>query len=153
MHLGTGYQFDQGENKWALGLTAKLPVLNQNQGPIAEAAAKRAELGARVLALQARIAGEVDRALAAWRGAQSRLAALGGVRAAQQNRVASLKAQFDAGAVESLDVLIAEAELAAEELLYWEAEVKTMRALGELEDAIQFPLTCDLSHNPRASEP
>jgi outer membrane protein TolC len=47
LHLGTGYQFDQGENKWALGLTAEIPVLNRNQGPIAEASAKRAEAAAR----------------------------------------------------------------------------------------------------------
>ena len=153
VHLGTGYQFDQGENKWALGVTAEIPVLNRNQGPIAEAKAKRAEAAARVLALQARIAGDVDRALAAWQGAQMRSDALEEFRAAQESRVKSIKAQFDAGAVESLDVLTAEAELAGEELFHWEARVKALRAFGDLEDAIQFPLSLDLTLNPRRSEP
>ena len=153
VHLGTGYQFDQGENKWALGLTVEIPVLNRNQGPIAEASAKRAEAAARVLALQARIVGDVDRALAVWQGAQASAAAMEAVRTAQQNRLASLKAQFDAGAIESLDLLNAEVELAADELFQWEARVKAMRASGELEDAIQFPLPLDLSLNPRHSEP
>ncbi len=153
VHLGTGYQFDQGENKWALGLSAEIPVLNRNQGPIAEAQARRAEAAARVLALQARIIGDVDRALAAWHGAQTRSGALADVRTEQQARVQSLQTQLQAGAVESLDVLAAEAELAADELFHWEARIKELRALGELEDAIQFPLTPDLSLNPRRSAP
>jgi len=153
VHLGTGYQFDQGENKWALGLTAEIPVLNRNQGPIAEAKAKRAEAAARVLALQARIIGDVDRALAVWQGAQSRLEAMKELRTAQESRVKSLQAQLDAGAVESLDVLTAERELTADELFQWESRVQALRAFGELEDAIQFPLPPDLSLNARRSEP
>jgi outer membrane protein TolC len=35
VHLQPGYQFDQGDSKWSLGLTVELPVLHQNQGPIA----------------------------------------------------------------------------------------------------------------------
>jgi len=153
VHLGTGYQFDQGENKWALGLTAEIPVLNRNQGPIAEGKAKRAESAARVLALQARIVGDVDRALAVWRGAQIRSAALEEIRAAQETRVKSLRAQLDAGAVESLDVLTAEAELAGDELFYWEARVKALRAFGELENAVQFPLPMNLPEISDHSQP
>jgi outer membrane protein TolC len=75
------------------------------------------------------------------------------LRATQESRVKALQSQFDAGAVESLDVLTAEAELAADELFQWEARVKALRAFGELEDAIRFPLPLDLSLNPRRSEP
>jgi outer membrane protein, heavy metal efflux system len=149
VHLGTGYQFDQGENKWALGLSADIPVLNRNQGPVAEAEAKRAEAAARVLALQARIVGDVDRVLAGWQGAQSRLTALNELRAAQKARLFSLQAQFDAGAVEALDIRLAEVELATNELLHWDAQLKTLRAFGDLEDAAQFPLSFDVTLNPR----
>ena len=64
IHLSPGYQFDQGDNKWHLGLSAELPVLNRNQGPIAEAEARRAESAARFEALQAKVIAEIDRALA-----------------------------------------------------------------------------------------
>jgi outer membrane protein TolC len=37
LHLGPGYQFDQGEHKWEMGFSLELPLLNRNQGPIAEA--------------------------------------------------------------------------------------------------------------------
>ena len=53
VHVNPGYQWDQGENKWQLGLGAELPLFNRNQGPIAEAAARRAEAAARFEALQA----------------------------------------------------------------------------------------------------
>ena len=32
IHLGPGYELDQTDNKWTLGATVTLPVLNQNQG-------------------------------------------------------------------------------------------------------------------------
>ena len=47
MHIGPGYLLDQTDNKWTLGATLTLPVLNQNQGAIAEAKARREEMAAR----------------------------------------------------------------------------------------------------------
>ena len=44
LHLGPGYAWNTGnagDNEWELGLTVTLPVLNHNQGPVAEAEAKR----------------------------------------------------------------------------------------------------------------
>ena len=45
VHLGPGYGWNTGnagDNEWTLGVTLDLPVLNHNQGPVAEAKAKRA---------------------------------------------------------------------------------------------------------------
>lgn len=149
VHLGTGYQFDQGENQWALGLTAEIPVLNRNEGPIAEASARRAEIAARVRALQAQIIGSIDLALAGWRNARGRLALAAGLQDAQEERVRSARAQFEAGALEALDRLTAEAELAAAKRVRWDARIQAARAFGALEDAIQFPLSADLTQAPR----
>src|SRR5437667_170854 len=66
LHLGPGYQLDQTDNKWSLGATLTLPVLNQNQGAIAEAKARREEAAARFVALQAQAVGEIDRAVAGY---------------------------------------------------------------------------------------
>ena len=41
LHIAPGYQLDQTDNKWTLGATLTLPVLNQNRGAIAEASAHR----------------------------------------------------------------------------------------------------------------
>ena len=48
IHLRPGYELDQNKNKWQLGVSMDLPILNQNQGPIAEAKAKREEIGGEV---------------------------------------------------------------------------------------------------------
>ena len=61
IHLQPGYEFDQGDNKWGIGVSLELPVLNQNQGPIAEAKAKREEAAAKFTELQAKVMGEIDR--------------------------------------------------------------------------------------------
>ena len=57
--IGPGFQLDQGEGKWSLGLGVTLPVFNQNQGPIAAAQARREATAARFLALQNRVLAEV----------------------------------------------------------------------------------------------
>ena len=46
LHLNPGYAFDQGQDKFTLGLSLTLPVLDQNRGPIAEAVGKRREAAA-----------------------------------------------------------------------------------------------------------
>ena len=63
IHLQPGYEFDQGDSKWGIGASVELPVLSRNQGPIAEAKAKREESAARFIALQAKVLAEIDRAI------------------------------------------------------------------------------------------
>src|SRR5581483_3696800 len=38
--LGPGYQYDQTDNKWTVGLALNLPIFSHNRGPIAEAEAR-----------------------------------------------------------------------------------------------------------------
>ncbi len=151
VQMGSGYQWDQGEHKWSVGLTMELPVLNRNQGPIAEAKAKRTEAAARFEALQAKVIAEIDLAGAAYRGAQANVAALDTLLSAQEKQRAAVAAQFKAGAADQLEVLNAEAELAAAELLRLDAATKARTALGQLEDAIQRPFDAlgFVEQNPR----
>jgi len=139
LHLGTGYQWDQGEHKWSLGLGMDLPVLNRNEGPIAEAKAKRSEAAARFEAVQANALAEIDRALAGYRGAQTNLATLASLVDAQQKQQAAIEAQFKAGTADSLEVLAARSELSAAQLLQFDAQTRARVAFGQLEDAMQRP--------------
>lgn len=153
IHLGPGYEFDQGENKWSLGFNVELPVFNQNQGPIAESEAKRKEAAARLLALQASIAGEVEQAVAKWQGSKRRRAVLDGLVREQQQAVKAAEAGVSSGAGERTDQLAAEAELASAELLRWDGTVEEAKALAELEAATQHPLAFDFTISPRPEEP
>lgn len=67
IHLGPGYAYNAGsvgDNQWQLGLSLTLPVLNHNQGPVAEARANRAAAAAHFLKVQAGAVADIDGALA-----------------------------------------------------------------------------------------
>src|SRR5207249_4826262 len=71
LQLGPGYALDEGANKFTLGLSLSLPIFNRNQGPMAEAEARRRQAGERFLALQFQVLNDVQKALAAYRGAKA----------------------------------------------------------------------------------
>jgi cobalt-zinc-cadmium efflux system outer membrane protein len=139
-HLGPGYEFDQGENKWAIGLSMTLPVFNQNQGPIAEAEARREEAEARFVALQARIIGEIAVTQAGYRAVLEELEAADSLVLHKESEQQSMQAKFKAGQVDRLDLLSSRLELASSRLTRLDALVKTQQSLGLLEDALQYPI-------------
>jgi cobalt-zinc-cadmium efflux system outer membrane protein len=140
IHLGPGYHFDDGESKWTIGLTISLPVLNRNQGPIAEAEARRAELGARFVALQARVVAEIDQALAGYQKALQTLKVAENLYRMEQNEEQSVQARFDIGQDDRLALLSSRLRLAAISLSRLKALYDAQRALGLLEDALYQPL-------------
>jgi cobalt-zinc-cadmium efflux system outer membrane protein len=139
LHLGPGYQYDQGENKWALGLSLELPVLNRNEGPIAEAEATRSEAAARFTAVQAKVIGEIDQALAVFRNAEERVKSLQSLRIEQQRLAEMMEARVKVGVAEPLDLLAVQSELAASAVIESDARVQLVRAFGQVEDAMQSP--------------
>ena len=141
-----GYTFDLGANYWTLGATAlQLPVLNQNQGPIAEAEAKRRELAARFEALQLRILGDIDRVhaglaavFAKWRDAEKQMRL-------QQDNLHSAQAWFQAGETDRLTLFGAELENAVAERARLDVLVETQQALNGLEDTLRYPIASTLT--------
>lgn len=149
VHLNPGYQFDQGDNKWSLGLTFDLPILNQNQGPIAEARARREEAAAKFNAVQSKVLAEIERAVGVFHVTESNSEVLRALATDQNRQRESLEAQFRAGAVSRFDVLGAQAEMIAAELARLDGELKLRQAFGALEDAVQRPM--DLPNAARAA--
>jgi outer membrane protein TolC len=142
IHLSPGYMWNAGstgEHDWQIGGTIELPVLNRHRGPIAEAAARRNASAARFLALQAKVLSEIDAAVAAFHAAGTNVAAQESLVSAQTKQQQLIEAQFDAGAVDRLEVLPAQVELNAAEMARFEAQVKFQQALGKLENAVQRP--------------
>jgi outer membrane protein TolC len=140
IHLGPGYQYDQGNNKWSLGLTVTLPVLNQNQGAIAEAQAKRAESAARFNALQARVLAAIDLAGAGYRVARQKLADADGLLANLQKQENTARAIFEVGEISKSELAGLQLQLSTSALARLGALVQSQQALGALEDALQSPL-------------
>jgi len=139
VRLAPGYQYDQGDNKWTLGITLDLPILNQNQGPIAEAKAKRLQAAARFEALQAKVLGEIDRAVQVLQVTERTSSTLSAYAEQQARRRDSVAGQVQAGAAEPLDLLNAQFEYAAAEVIRLDGQIKLQQAVGALEDAVQRP--------------
>ncbi|WP_411728252.1 TolC family protein [Methyloglobulus sp.] len=141
-----GYTWEMGEHRWLLGATAlQLPILHQNQGPIAEAEAKRNELTVRFEALQMRILGEIDRAhaglasvLAKWRDAEKQMRL-------QQDNLHSAQAWFNAGETDHLSLLGAELENAVAERARLDVLVETQQVFNVLEDTLRYPIASSLT--------
>lgn len=144
LHLGPGYAWNagsSGDSEWDLGLSLTLPVLNQNQGPIAEARARRVQAAAQFLSVQASAIGQIDSALAAYDAALGEAATAKSLLQSLSQRLDSVQAQEQAGEAASLDVANAQVAFDIGVQNRLTALIRAQQALGFLEDAVQSPLT------------
>ncbi len=118
-----------------------LPVLNHNQGPVAEAEANRAAAAAHFLKVQADAVAAIDGALAGYDAALQQIATARTLLDNSQKQLDSIRAQQQAGEMDPLAVANAEVEYAAGEQNRLTAMIQAQQALGQLEDAVQSPLT------------
>lgn len=135
-----GYLWDQGANVWSLGLGLVLPLLHRNEGPIAEASARREAAAQSFAALQARAIHELD--LASHRYAQATEALNAAERARHAAAVVAAAAQrsFAAGASDRLEFVRSRLDTLPAERRVLAAQRECQRALASLEDALQRPL-------------
>jgi len=140
IHLSPGYEYDQSDNKWGVGLAFELPSLNLNKGQIAEAEARRAERAARFNALQASVLAEIDRTFAAYSAATEKSAAAASLVANLEKQERLSRGRFEAGEVSRSEVIAAQVELAAARLACAAATAGAQQALTRLEEALQSPV-------------
>lgn len=138
--IGPGLLNDQGDKKLTLGLSITLPVFNQNEGPIAEADARRMEVAARFYQVQASAIGEVESAseryvaaLAELGEAEKTLAMI--ERREQATRRAIELKELDKTALTGLRLERVQARTSRLGALKHAQD-----AFGALEDAVQRPL-------------
>jgi len=144
VHLGPGYAWNTGsagDNQWQLGLTVTLPVLNQNQGAIAEAVAKRREAAASFVSVQAEAIGQIDSALAGYQAALEEFRTAAALLTSLEERLRSVRSMEQAGEVDPLTLANATVEYSTGALTRLDALIKAQQALAQLEDAAQSPLT------------
>jgi len=140
IHLNPGYEYDQSEHKWGVGLSLELPILNQNRGPIAEAEAKRLEAAAKFNTLQARVIGDIALAVASYGAALQKSKTATELVENLKKRKEAAMAMFQAGEIPRLEVATTQIELQTNELALLNARVEAQQSLGLLEDAMQRPI-------------
>ena len=144
IHLGPGYAWNTqlaGDSEWQLGLSVTLPVLNRNQGPIAEARARRRAVAARFIAVQADAVGQIDRALSAYYSALARMQTANALLGNLRRELTATREQVRAGERQPLDLANAKVTFYAAVQSRLAADLSAQQALGALEDAVQSPLT------------
>lgn len=155
IHLGPGYEFDQGDNKWFLALSLPIPIVNSNRGPIGEAEARRTAAAARFVAAQVHAVGQVDQAAAAYDAVRDAATTAERMVGDLEKQERTARARFEAGEISRLELGGARLERVSAALARLDATVKAQSALGQLEDAMQSPLGLPASawqHAPRLSE-
>jgi outer membrane protein, heavy metal efflux system len=158
LDIGPGYSYEERQSYFTIGLSATLPLLNRNQGPIAEAEARRRKAAAQFIETQSQAISRSTEALAVY------TVSLDGLKEAE--RLAQLEERQRLAAEESLRVGEADRlELADAEIQYsiaararLDAVAHAQHALGELEQAVERPLapgeefpTVDVDAPPRAA--
>jgi outer membrane protein TolC len=153
VHLNPGYEYDQGNNKWGLGLSLELPLLNHNQGPIAEAEARRTATAAKFNGLQARVLSEIEQAVAGYRAAVKKADAANSLNGELAKQLHTAQGMLDAGEISKVELAQRQLELTTAALTQRTALTQAQEALGALEDALQSPaaLAAVAETSPRAA--
>lgn len=138
--LSPGYIFDQGDNLWTLGASLLLGLSNKNEGPIAEAEAMREVEARQFEALQARVIGKQEQALAQYASRLAELDKAESMMVAQRRNIAKSERQFKAGQIDRLEWTTTQLEGLVAEQGRLATMIRVHKALAALEDALQRPL-------------
>jgi outer membrane protein TolC len=114
--------------------------MNRNQGPIAEAEARRRQAQAEFVETQTGAISRSERSLALYAAALDGLAQARRAAEVQTGRAAATAKTVQAGEQGRLDLDDAEIERSVAERARLEALARVQQALGDLEDAIEKPL-------------
>ncbi len=140
IQIGPGYEYDQGDNKWSLGLGLTLPLFHNQAPQIAQAAAQRRVAAAQFESQQLKVVQQVAQAVAAYRAAQQKKAATDQIQTDIKQQLQRSKAQLQVGELSQADLLAVRLQLNSANLAQLNAVAALQKARGQVEDATQTPL-------------
>lgn len=141
VQVGPGYTYEEKHNFFTVGLSITLPLLNRNQGPIAEAEARRKESAAAFLGTQAQVIAQSEQALAAYTAALKELAeADRSLRKLQASQLQMMQRAVSVGEEDQLALNGVQLQTSVVTRARLDALSHAQTALGALEDAVQRPL-------------
>ena len=141
IQIGPGYTYEEGHNFFTVGFSTTLPVFNRNEGPIAEAEARRKESAATFLAKQAQVISESEQALASYAAALKELAeADQSLQTLQDGQLQMMQQAVRLGEEDRLTLNGVQIQSSVVARTRFDALSRAQNALGALEDAVQRPL-------------
>jgi outer membrane protein TolC len=141
LQIGPGYTYEERNSFFVIGFSTTLPLFNRNQGPIAEAEARRKEAGASFLEKQAQVIAGGERSLALYTAALKELVEVDQfLRKLQDTQLRMMQRAVSLGEEDRLSLIGVRLESSVLARTRLDALVRAQSALGELEDAVQRPL-------------
>jgi cobalt-zinc-cadmium efflux system outer membrane protein len=163
MHLTPGYAWGASgvredalndfSQESALGVNFELPIFNQHQGPIGEALARREAAAQHLLAAQAEVFAQIDRAELAWPRARAAWDDAAAVVAIADRQHDIEQRSFAAGAGDRPSLVSTQVAASEARLLLLAAAYDAESAFGTLEDAYRRPLQGAESELPLTGNP
>lgn len=142
IQIGPGYTYEERNNFFTIGLSVTLPVFNRNRGAIAEAEGRRKEAAATFLQKQAQVIGDSERALAVYSAALNELTeADQSLHQLQNTQLRMTQLAVSLGEEDRLTLNGVQLESTAVARARLDALSRAQTALGDLEDAVQRPLS------------
>ena len=140
INIGPGYTYEEMHSFFTVAASSTIPLFNRNQGPIAEAEARRKEAAAAFLERQSQVIARSERALAVYTAELKELSEAESLRKLQENQAQITQQAIRSGtdirlSLDNVEIqvwLLARAQL--------DALLRAQKALGDLEDAVQHPL-------------
>lgn len=139
--IGPGYTYEEGHSFFAPVVSTILPLFNRNQGPIAEAEAKRKGAASAFLEKQAQVIADSEQALALYTAALKEFKEADEFLRRLQGGQEQMTGQMvDAGEGDRLTLNGVQLESSMVARARLDALNRALSALGSLEDAVQRPL-------------
>jgi cobalt-zinc-cadmium efflux system outer membrane protein len=143
INLGPGYTFEERHSFFTVGSSSAIPLFNRNQGPIAEAEARRKEAAAAFFETQAQVIANSERSLAVYTAALRELTEAQSLYQLQESQLQIVQQAIRAGADNRLGLDGVQIQLFILARARLDALGRAQRALGDLEDAAQRPFDHD----------
>jgi outer membrane protein, heavy metal efflux system len=138
--IGPGYTYEEKRSYFTVGFAATIPLIDRNQGPIAEAEARRRQAQADFVQIQTEAISKSARSLALYAAALEGLAEAERFATVQTQRYEATRKAVQAGEQGRLDLDDAEIERSVAARARLDALAQAQRSLGDLEDAVERPL-------------
>ncbi len=156
VNIGPGYTYEETHSFLTFGVSSTVPLFNRNQGPIAEAEARRKEAAAAVVEKQAQAIARSDRARATYKTALEEMRQVEALKKMQDTQIETAQQAIRAGTSVRLNADSLQIQGAILDRTRIEALGRAQRALGDLEDTVQRPLypgQTPVAPNPGAAPP
>jgi len=138
--LGPSWAYEEGSHLFSLEAGAILPIRNRNQGPIAQAKARRDEMAAHFLSVQAAGIASSEQDLASYDSALKELAQAQQLSQQSQAQEQAMEKALESGQSDRVALNGTQLQVAVAAIAQFDALYKAQQALGALENAVQRPL-------------